>query len=95
MAKLQSVRFSHSPSSKPVHFRTITDYHRRTLKVNRMLEVKPNPLVSVAVHPLEMNEMATKPSPMPFQKNLPGGCTIDMPRRTAIGRAYRFLVYYR
>jgi len=35
----------------------------------------------------EVAETATKPSPEPRQKHSLGGCTIDMPRRAAIGGA--------
>jgi len=42
-----------------------------------MLEV--HPLVSVAVWPLEVAETEMKPSLVPLQKHLLGGCIIDMP----------------
>jgi len=48
-----------------------------------MLEVKPT--VSMAIWPPELATVAMKLSPAPLQKHLLGGCTTDMPRRTAIG----------
>jgi len=42
----------------------------------------------------EVAETATKPSRVPLQKHSPGGCTIDMPRRTVICGACRLAACY-
>ena len=58
-----------------------------TVEHKPKLEVEPT-VVSVAVRPPEVAEAATKPSPAPFQKHSSGGCTDDMPCRTAIAAGH-------
>jgi len=39
--------------------------------------------------------LATEPSPAPFQKHSLDGCPVDVPRRTAIVGAYRYIMQRR
>ena len=72
-----SVCLSHAPHSRTVNFRLWL-----LQNTNIMLQ-------STHWSAPEVNN-ATQPSPVLLQKHSPGGCTVDVPRRTIFDGAYRF-----